>query len=530
MKDKNILYLFILYFFANGFMLINQGAYWDDWTILDMDRMGLWSQFGENGFWILVYFNDMLNDGKYAPMLYHWISFIFMFLAYGFLFKILKQFRFQEKTAFVITLMAMLIPYFEAKNTMICTPYSMFLFLFSLGLYLTFSFIENNGKELKFFVIGTVCLFFSFFLNSLIPLFLVALVLFFISKNEYSIKKIKTNNRQTILAYAGLLVLPFIFWGIKKKLFPIQGVYASSGYNKIDFSLEELPELYEKIIEDNITGMYYEFLNIFEKEYSFAIITLIFCFVVSTIILFKIPFKVTSIKKLPVYLIIGLLLFFVAAFPYVVVHKFPGYTGFYTRHQILLPIGVSFFCYAIISFFPFEILRKVLYILLLSIFMTTTINANFNFLRGWMKLEAVKIDVKKAKVKNGGYLRTRGFKGQFNATERPYLYYELAGIFKQNLHRQDLFITDKWISPEQREYVVAPKGYPRALLLNMRDVDSTEEICNKNNDRTLEIVYNEEKLNHFKVLKWVYYYYLNADKFITKADKFITVTYGKYDF
>ena len=212
MKDKKIYLLLLLYFLANGVMLLNNGIFWDDWTIIGMERQGLEQQFGENGMWVMTYVHDVLNDGKYAALLYHWLSFVFLFLAYAFFFKILKQFGFSANSAFLIAALAMVAPYFETKNTAICMAYGLFLALFATGMFAVFRFLESKKNKRDLFL-GALLLLLSFFLNSLLLLFSFPVrALLFIPKWFFH-----SENKRRIgeMRHFRILVLPFchLFFG-----------------------------------------------------------------------------------------------------------------------------------------------------------------------------------------------------------------------------------------------------------------------------------------------------------------------------
>ena len=126
-------------------------------------------------------------------------------------------------------------------------------------------------------------------------------------------------------------------------------------------------------------------------------------------------------------------------FPYIVVNKLPSYSGYDTRHQILLPLVLSFLIMPIILVFK-EKLRKLFYVVVLALFITITINSNINFLSGWIKMEALKQHVSNLNENRSGTIFTEGFNAEYNATERELIFYELNGIFKEVLGVEDKFI------------------------------------------------------------------------------------------
>ena len=131
------------------------------------------------------------------------------------------------------------------------------------------------------------------------------------------------------------------------------------------------------------------------------------------------------------YLLLGTALFLIATFPYTLVNKIPSYIGFDTRHQILLPLGLTFILFAVVAALP-SFLGRIFASIVLAAFMLTTINANLNFLRGWVKQEALSQDIAQLNIDTSGVIFiTKGLNAKFNATERVYTFYELNGLFKK---------------------------------------------------------------------------------------------------
>ncbi len=497
-------------------MLINNGIFWDDWAVIGMERLGLDQQFGENGMWIMTYVHDALNDGKYAPMLYHWLSFIFLFLAYAFFYNILKQFGFKADTAFLIAALAMVAPYFETKNTAICMSYGLFMALFGAGAFLVFRFLGSRGNRRDLFL-GSMLLLLSFFLNSLLLLFLFLLGLSFLHHHGFSVQRIKNSWRDKFPYYMVLAVLPFIFWYLKKTFFAITGLYAARGYNVINFSLEKLPKQYKKIFSDNIFGLHHEFRAVFTENLVFGI-TVFAVFLFTTLCVLK-PIKFDKRpKKLGIYLLLGIFLFFVATYPYTTVNKLPSFIGFNTRHQILLPFGVAFVLFAIIEMVPSHF-RKVLSSIALTVFITMTVNANFNFLRGWIKQEALEQEIGRLNIDTSGVIFiTKGLNAKFNPTERVYTFYELNGIFKKALDRQDLLVISRKSYQKLNKNLTSILSH--SVKFNMKDL--TDKV---NEESSFQILFLKEEIHHSETLRNAISYYFDRKYFNSKIDKILDANY-----
>jgi len=514
MRYKKEIYLFIGFLFANVFMLVNNGIFWDDWTVYNMEKAGLVEQFGENGYGFMVYVHLLLNWGTYSPLVYHWLMFFFLFGAYAFVYRILKQFSINEESAFLIALLAMWAPYFETRNLLILLPYTFLLFFFCSGLFLVFEYYLER-RSTKSLAGGILLLFLSFFLNSLIPMYLFVYVLFVVSANRFSLALFKRMGRREIILHVGMLALPFVFWGFKKIFFPIKGAYASSGYNAIDLSLKELPKKFETVLTNNVIGVYDELVLVFHRDLHFGIWLMAICALVCALVLKRASFEARRDSRVLRYAVVGFLLFLVGAFPYVVVGKLPDYYGYDTRHQILLSIGLALFTYALVLVFPLY-LRRTVCSIFLTVFLFTTVAGNIHFLRGWLKLEAIEHDIKKLDLgEKGGIVYTKGFNGWIYATRRLINSYELSGIFKKALGRQDFYFLYRGHPEGKGE--LAPSMHPTKF--NRKSYKTSKF----SDARTLNLRFNIQYIGYLDVMRFTELYYTDRDLFETKVDSMLTV-------
>ena len=106
-------------------------------------------------------------------------------------------------------------------------------------------------------------------------MFLFIIALHFFYKRDFSLVKIKKSTLKTIGHYALLALLPIVFWVLKGIFFPITGVYASTGYNKINIVWKDLPSKYLDIFTDNIIGVYKEIVAIYLNSQNLGIV--VFC-------------------------------------------------------------------------------------------------------------------------------------------------------------------------------------------------------------------------------------------------------------
>jgi hypothetical protein len=186
-----------------------------------------------------------------------------------------------------------------------------------------------RGSALVLFVL-------SFGTNSLLVFYLGFLLLLFIVVR----RREQLTTRQTLRRaprYIYYVLLPVLFWVIKQAFFPRAGLYAS--YNAFTFSLEAVNNGIHVFLTDAILGQVKEALVTFLGLPALAVTVLLFFAWLLKRRAGRFAVTATQPSKLVVF---GLVLLFLAIFPYVAVGLRPTLHGWETRHALLvaLPLGL----------------------------------------------------------------------------------------------------------------------------------------------------------------------------------------------
>ncbi|SHF90857.1 hypothetical protein SAMN05444483_103192 [Salegentibacter echinorum] len=397
-KDKHSqleLWAYVIFGISNFLMLFNPGVFWDDWTIYNMDPVGLMNQYYGNGNLMFGYIHLFLKHLSGSPLLYHALTFICQLLNIFILFRIVKEvsLKANEKSyfAFAVLIFAAF-PIHDAKATIIIFPHILCLTSFIAGSYFLLSY--TNKKKLLHRVLGLFFFLFSFLINSFLVFYLFPVFFFlfheywilFFGKNYGKLQDLVKSLGHRILSYIDFLVLPFVFWIIKLSFFQPSMQYKSIGYNTV--KLESLLEIPYRVIV---------FLYLFVVDLVPIVIEAIqhyemwIFFILANAILYRQLQKLKLGFTVPwKFIIWGLLVLIIGAFPYLMVNKYPSYLDYLSRHQLLLGLGASLSFCAAVFLLKSELIKRIILTISVSAFMAITIFLHFNYFKGYVKQEVFK--------------------------------------------------------------------------------------------------------------------------------------------
>ena len=89
--NRDIVLIFVLYTLSHGLILINQGIYWDDWILYNVDGQILIEKFTQAGAAWTGYFHQFMLSLTNSFFCYHLLVFLAYFFASVFVYKILKN-------------------------------------------------------------------------------------------------------------------------------------------------------------------------------------------------------------------------------------------------------------------------------------------------------------------------------------------------------------------------------------------------------------------------------------------------------
>ncbi len=527
-NKKPFLSIALFYFFGNFTLLINNGIYWDDWTIFGSSFKTLMIQFNGNGIPFFGYLHSFLLQSKYAIINYHALTFILQLSTGYVLWRIFKLLKVSHTFSYWIVLLFTITPYYAAKNTLICFPYTVTNFLFFLASLWMLIAIKN--KSIIYRIMSLFLFLLSFLTNSFVVFYIVPYLILYISSNEILINKISFKEIKNQIKLKELfktidfLSLPFVFFIIKLIFFQTSGLYAETKYNELKFSsILKIPNYLIKTIQESFFGLFSNSFSVIYNNIGFMYLIIILFFIVKYFFK-RINFNKNNSQnsKPNRFIIIGFILFLLATLPYGLVGKIPSFQGYETRHQLLLPIGISLFIVGLTyKIFKKDYFNNIMFSIT-TLFIIFTLSQNFQYLKGWLKQESFYMNIKtNKKIKDNNSFIVLDYTKELNATSRDLAFYNLNGIAKKAFGTQTRFLC------EHDEYILRFNQwemlFEEAEKFNLKDYKLSEP------NYVIKINKGEYNLNNLNTLKLLLYKILDQDKYSKKLNDILTIKVGNYD-
>lgn len=309
-RANHFLILLALYTVAHGGLaFILNAVYWDDWTLYHVPARTVLETFRMAG--SFLNWAGYLHVGmqKLGPWTYHVLTFVLYFLSGICLWKVLERHSWiEDQTRLTLVVLFLVLPFNIARVAAINFPSAVcyvFFFAgwFALGrsrpLALLSFFIAFNTQSLLVFYAMPV---FEYFVRTAKPFSLRATV-------DWSKRNVD------------ILLLPFAYWILKKVFFKPYGLYA--GYNE-DLSFHT--------IVPSLVAMPAHIVN-----QRVPLVVLLLCGALVGLLLRGLPAQ----SKRPIFLGFGFVALVLALFPYLLLGLIPTFTDWTSRHQILMPLGIS---------------------------------------------------------------------------------------------------------------------------------------------------------------------------------------------
>lgn len=212
------LLLSLLYLAAHFMLFFLHGRWWDDWVLwggiqrsygMYMDAGGGYASYG------LMYLVSLLPDGGYR-----WLAFFLYYASLLLLWRMLRRLASPQAAKWIAALVAVM-PVNDARALAIDFPYTVCFFCFFLACFLLQQEVETSSLFRRALLRLTMILLFlySFLTNSLLVFYAVPFA--------YVVWKKEKNT----VYYLDLLLLPFVYWGVKQVFLQPAGAYA--GYNAV---------------------------------------------------------------------------------------------------------------------------------------------------------------------------------------------------------------------------------------------------------------------------------------------------------
>jgi hypothetical protein len=392
MKDKwHYVALFAAYSCSWWLLLLNyNGLYWDGigvWERSPQEFIELYVMQGNPLFAVYHVLVTNMGNGIFP---YRFFSFINTFISGACFYYLIKNSRFVNRnSAFLIALLALIFPVFQARVTISVSIYPMFVALFFVATVLMVIAQKKTSIILRF--VSLALFFVSFTLNSLIFFYGIALLyMAYLDRALWRVQGIKNLSHKVskwAFTKADYILLPIIFGIIKLLFFMPHGDFKT--YNKVDLT---------GIVKAIPFSFYNLFPSFFEPiDYAFSFIS---SFVI--IAAFGIGYglqRYTSIqsRSLPpikhvILLSVGLLLFVTGVYAYNAVWKTPNLYDWASRHQVLVPYGASILLFAlltmIITILKLKQYQFYLFGLVITVFIWSNNISMAEYLRDHMKQRA----------------------------------------------------------------------------------------------------------------------------------------------
>ena len=443
----------ILYSLSYGLILLNDGLFWDDWTVFNQLPATRLSTSTELGFFInwSAYLHNLLLDLNFGIYLERGLIFFAFLFAAFFLFDVLGKIKeIDPKSKLFIVLLFALFP-LNALRIAICTiQYSLSYFMFFSGFWLLAKFLSS--KRIVNRMLALVLIFISYSTNSLLAFYpLLILFIIYADKINYrSISVLLSKGRE----YLDFVLSPIIFIVIKFIFYPSYGEYA--GYNQLslDAALSGLITFPFVFYASFIRVLHVIFIDFtVHADYYLIIAFLVFALLNWHFSRFKKQEATPSVRNHDmIFLGLGFLFYFLGALPYLIIGKIPTLNFWDSRFQLLLPLGASLILYYSIRvlFTRLEIANEKVIIfflsLVLTLFVAMNISVCLDYQKDWFKQLSLIGQLKSSKIirANTTFLFTDEPAALYNAGKRHYAFYEYTGLLKYALADDSRFGDKAW--------------------------------------------------------------------------------------
>ena len=339
-----------LYSISYGWLYTVRDSYWSaDWESFVFPELTTFD-FSTLGFapWMKV--NLVLFNGL-GPSFMRLLIFLGFFCAGVFLYGISQKFdllSFSERK--ILTLLFLILPFNTARVALMVFHYSEAYFLFFFGWYLLVTFRSPMTKYFCLFLF-----FLSFQMHSMLFFYLLPIThLFFLSKTKNFLEHFRWLAKNAVF-----LILPLLYWTLRTLYWPERTAYHNLNTGEMSGSLSFLVFVFVIGL-----GLYYLQRRSDLKQRS-SVVMLLLGFIAIVIGIYP-------------YVLYG---FFSAdkTMPIFYVTTFLGRTSWYTRHQMLQPLGISLVITGVAKYFETKTGRGLRQWLPVVLFVCVVFNVGFGF-------------------------------------------------------------------------------------------------------------------------------------------------------
>lgn len=482
-------------------LLVNPGIFWDDWTLFNMSQEGIDEQFKGNGAYYtgISHLHNYLVKTQHPVLIYRVLTLILSAISTLILYQVFKSYKEVKEDSFYLSVIFTVAPFFLAKITLICLPYTICFTSFLVGYYLFIKIVNKSHLVVR--LISLLFFFISFVTNSILFVYLM------IPLHVWYVRRGSTLQKVVIdwLKFSDFMILPIIYWTIKSIYFRPVDFFALQDYNVI--SLKRLLYVPVQFVV-TLTETFIRPISIFyENGYPYFFLAMLVGLIVISrrlpILSRYIPLSGNAdYKKL---LIIGFFLIFLCSFPYLLVGKIPSFAGYETRHQLLLPIGFSVVVVSFIGLIVVQKYRSIVFIAVICVLVSVQLQLQFRYLKGWLKEEAIMSQLKVIPFGEYKTLEVIDNTESYNPTDRAISFYEWGGMAKFVTGQEDRLFISSEILPDIRRFeslsgfVRFRKESKATLQRNMKDylpVFTCHQFIISTTDKNLDSWWEIVQLTH----------------------------------
>ena len=400
-----------------GILSIPSAVFWDDWALVDTSSEQILDVFRQQG--SIFNFNGYLHSilmplGIWS---YKALTFLLMGLA-GYMLNVIliRNGAFSQSLRWCIVLLFLLLPFNMARVALIVLPYTLCYAMF-FGAWLA---IDRHR------MLAVILFFLSFNINSLLVFYALPILdMLFRSSGRFRI----TAWLKHALSRWELMILPFLFFGIKLAFYKPTGFYA--GYNET-YSLAVIPSTIATQAKD-----------LFHLKFNIYLIVVFSLLIYIALKKFDLLTSNEEPKlKKNQLLILGGTAALLAVFPYWILGYPPMFTDWSSRHQLLMPLGVALIISGTLQYMPAKA-RATPLILILSACLSYGITSYFHFYIDWQKqlfiIDKFKND---PVIAHADLVIIKDDTKKFDAMGRTYRYYEWNGMLVRALGNDRRFAVE----------------------------------------------------------------------------------------
>jgi hypothetical protein len=404
-----------------GLLLLGNHPFWDDWILVDRPSWLLLDTFKQAGSFFNIWGYIHVGMLSIGPWFYRFVTLILFYgVGYHF-FRILRRSNIlNEEQSNAAAILFLFFPLNLGRNALILFPYSLCLYLFMLAWALL---PTKRSIALSLFFV-------SFNINSLLVFYLLPLLEDFFNFRFDSSSDLPSRPGGTariIVRYLSrrkiTLLLPVLYLSLKIIFFRPYGYYVGYNENYSVLNLIKSPVL-------QLAELGYSVYKLDLSASLFLALLIFVCFALKRIVSHQtVSLSVLSVSFLATY--IGIL-------PYHIIGLVPTFTGWSSRHQLLMPFGLSVLLSYCIFNLSGNFSPRRIFIFILVAFLVATSANSISFFSDSRKQRSIQELFQSSLDDNSPRLIVLVDRSQ-NALRRKYRFYEINGMLAKSTGNENSF-------------------------------------------------------------------------------------------